>query len=183
VALMATIRHIPVADRNLILTGYTSPMQPAIGRRVAELLKMPFVNIDLQVEERNEMSIAEIRTRFGEPRLKTLEAEVVQESLLHRSAVIRIGGQTLIHGDYHERFLQTGPIICLTASLDSVLQNLHLMLGARYHDPTERALALGHVQREWAVRQLPNIIEIDTTYLTEEETATAVIETWQQAVL
>ena len=180
---MTTIRRIPVADRNLILTGYTSPMQPAIGRRIAELLKMPFVNIDLQIEERNEMSIEEIRTRFGDARLKTLEAEVVQEALLHRSAIIRIGGQTLIHGNYHARFLQTGPIICLTASLDSVLQNLHLTLGSRYHDPNERALALGHIQREWAVRELPDIYEVDTTYLTEEETATAVIELWQQVVL
>lgn len=180
---MTTVRLIPVADRNLILTGYTSPRQPAIGRRVAELLKMPFVNIDLQIEERNEMTIEEIRARFGESRLKTLEAEVVQEVLLHRRAVIRIGGQTLTHGNYHERFLQTGPIICLTASLDSVLQNLHLMLGARYHDPNERALALGHLRREWAVRDLPDIHEIDTTYLTEEEVANAVIDLWQQVVL
>jgi len=180
---MAQIRPIPVADRNLILTGYTGPMQPAIGRRVSELLKMPFVNIDLQIEERNDMSTDEIRARFGESRLKTLEAEVVQEALLHRSAVIRIGGQTLMHSNYHQRFLQTGPIICLATSLDSILQNLHLTLGARYHNPDERALALGYVQREWAVRSLPDIYEIDTTYLTEEETATAVIDLWQQVVL
>lgn len=180
---MTVSRRLPVADRNLILTGYTGPTQPAIGRRVASMLGMPFVNIDMAVEERNEMSIEDIRARFGESRLKTLEAEVVQEALLHRSAVIRVSGQTLAHSHYYERFQETGPIICLVATLDSVLQSLHLTLGARYHNPDERALALGHVQREWAVRQLPDIYEINTTYMTEEEIATAVIDLWQQVVL
>jgi shikimate kinase len=182
VAIM-TLRYIPVADRNLVLTGYTGPGQPAIGRQIAALLHKPFVNINLQIEERHGMTSEEIRARFGESRLKTLETEVVQEVLLHRNAVIRIDGQTLLHANHFERFLETGPVICLTASLDSVLQNLHLSLGARYHNPNERALALGHMQREWAVRKLSGIHEIDTTYMAETEIVDAVIKLWQAVVL
>jgi shikimate kinase len=182
-ALMTTRRYLPVSDRNLILTGYTGPRQPAIGRRVATILQRTFVNIDMQIEERHEMSIEEIRTRFGETRLKTLESEVVQEALLYRSAVIRVSGQTLLHSNHYERFNATGPVVCLVASLDSVLQNLHLTLGARYHNPNERALVLGELQREWAVRSCPGIYEIDTTYKSEAEIADAVIALWQQLVL
>lgn len=178
-----TMRFIPVSDRNLILTGYTGPRQPAIGRRVAAMLQRPFVNVDMQLEERQGMTMDEIRTRFGESRLKTLETEAVQEALLHRSAVIRVSGQTLLHSGHYERFLETGPVVCLVASLDSVLQNLHLVLGARYHDPHERALALGQLQREWAVRRCPGLIEIDTTYMSESDIANAVIAAWQQVIL
>ncbi|MBZ0303883.1 MAG: hypothetical protein K8J31_29365 [Anaerolineae bacterium] len=180
---MTSTRFIPVSDQNLILTGYTGPRQPAIGRQVAALLQRPFVNIDMQIEERHGLTIDEIRARFGESRLKTLEAEVVQEALLHRSAVIRVSGQTLLHSSHFDRFQSTGPVICLVASLDSVLQNLHLALGARYHNPNERALALGHLQREWAVRQCAGIYEIDTTYRSETEIADRVIALWQQLVL
>ncbi len=180
---MTTLRYLPVSDRNLILTGYTGPRQPAIGRRVATMLQRTFVNIDMQIEERHELTIEEIRTRFGETRLKTLESEVVQEALLYRSAVIRVSGQTLLHSNHYERFSATGPVVCLVASLDSVLQNLHLTLGARYHDPNERALVLGELQREWAVRSSSGIYEIDTTYKTEQEIADAVIALWQQLVL
>ncbi|MAS36945.1 MAG: hypothetical protein CL610_23275 [Anaerolineaceae bacterium] len=180
---MVTTRYIPVSDRNLILTGYTGPGQPAIGRRVAATLQRTFVNVDLQVEERQGMTIDDIRLRFGESRLKTLEAEVVHEALLYRSAVIRVGGQTLMRTGHYDRFVETGPVICLVASLDSVLQNLHLTLGARYHNPDERSLALGHVKREWAVRASPGIHEIDTTYMTEAEIADAVIDLWRQLVL
>jgi shikimate kinase len=182
-ALMTAANFIPVTDQNLILTGYTGPRQPAIGRRVATMLQRTFVNIDMQIEERQGMTIEEIRARFGESRLKTIESEVVQEALLYRSAVIRASGQTLLHSGHYERFQATGPVICLVASLDSVLQNLHLALGARYHDPNERALALGHLQREWAVRRCPGIYEVDTTYRTEAEIAEAVIEVWRQVVL
>ena len=178
-----TLRYIPVVDRNLILTGYTGPGQPAIGRQIAALLQMPFVNINMQIEERHGMTSEEIRTRFGASRLKTLEIEVVQEALLHRNAVIRVDGQTLMHGKHLERFQETGPIICLTASLDSVLQSLHLMLGARYHNPDERALAVGHMQREWAVRKLAGIYEIDTTYMAEAAIVEAVINQWQAVVV
>jgi shikimate kinase len=182
-ALMTTRQYLPVSDLNLILTGYTGPRQPAIGRRGAAMLHRTFVNIDMQIEERHEMSIEEIRTRFGETRLKTLETEVAQEVLLYRSAVIRVSGQTLLHSGHYERFSATGPVVCLVASLDSVLQNLHLTLGARYHNPNERALVLGELQREWAVRSCPGILEIDTTYKSETEIADAVIALWQQLVL
>jgi shikimate kinase len=175
--------YIPPSDRNLILTGYTGPDQPAIGRRVATILNKPFVNIDLQIEERHGLTPAEIRAQFGESRLKTLENEVVQEALLHRSAVLRVGGPTLLRGSHHERFAETGPIICLVATLDAVLTSLHMTLGARYHNPDERALALGHVQREWAVRQLPDIYEVDATDMDEETIAATVIDLWQQLIL
>jgi shikimate kinase len=173
---------VPAADRNLILTGYTGPSQRAVGRQVAERLDKPFFNIDLQIEQRQGMSMEEIRSTFGESRLKTFETEAVQEALLHRSAVLRVSGQMLMQQGHFERFQTTGPVICLVASLDSVLQSLHLTLGSRYHIPQERAMALGVVEREWAVRALPGIYEIDTTYLSEDEIVETVIELWQQVV-
>ncbi len=180
---MIPTQILPVTDRNLIITGYTGPYQPMIGRRVAQMLRMPYVNIDLQIEERNGMSLEEIRTLYGESRLKTLETEVVTEAVLHRNAVIRVGGQTLIHNRNYERFMETGPVICLVAELDAVLQSLHLSLGARYHDPNERALAVGHIQREWGVRKLEGIHEINTTYMTETQIAERVINEWQAVVV
>ncbi len=180
---MISTQILSVTDRNLIITGYTGPYQPLIGRKVAQLLRMPYVNIDLQIEERNGMSLDEIRIRYGQTRLKTMETEVVQEAVLHRNAVIRVGGQTLMHNHNYERFMETGPLICLVAELDAVLQSLHLSLGARYHDPNERALALGHIQREWAVRKLDGIHEINTTYMAETDIAEAVIHLWQAVVV
>jgi shikimate kinase len=166
-------------DRNLILTGYTGPNQPAIGRQIAQHLGITFLNVENQVEERAGMDMDELRARYGEARLKTLEAEVIEEALLHRGAVIRISGQTLLHADYAQRLGATGPIICLVATLDAVLQRLHLAMGARYHNPQERAAALGYVKREWAVRKLEGIHELDITYMSEDEAIAATIALWR----
>lgn len=177
------IGSIPHSDRNLVLTGYFGPNQLIVVRRIAERLGMPLVNFEMRLEERAELSFDEIRIRFGEARLKTLEAEVVQEMVLYRGALIHISGQTLAHGDNLARLSETGLILCLVASLDAVLQRLHLALGARYHNPSERAVALGHVRREWTIRKLDGVHEFDTTSMSEAAIVDAIVALWREQAL
>lgn len=177
------IATTPHSDRNLILTGYTGPNQLMIARRIAEKLAMPFVNFEARLEERADLPIEDIRTRYGEARLKTLESEVILEMLLYRGAVILISGQTLKNADYYQRLSDTGQVICLVATLDAVLQRLHLALGSRFHNPRERAIALGDLKREWAVRKLPGIQEFDTTSLSEAQVIEALVGMWREQAL
>ena len=169
------------ADRNLILTGYTGPNPAPIGQQIAERLKMRYVNVELQIETREGMPSETVRTRYGDARLKTVESEVMQDVLLNRSSVIRVSGQTLLRSDYATRLGETGPIICMVVSLGAVLQRLHLSLGRNYHNPHERALAIGYVKREWAVRKLDGIREIDMTYISDSDTVNALIGIWQES--
>lgn len=171
------------SEQNLILTGYTGPNQPLIGVQVAERLQRPFVNIERQLEERGGMSVEETVARFGESHLKTVEAEIMAETILRRSSVIRVPARILLYGSHYQNLKATGPVICLVASLDAILRRQHLALGARYHDPNERALALGQLKREWAVRALDGIHELDMTYKTEAEALEAIIATWQEIAL
>ena len=180
---MTLLAGLPLTDRNLILTGYTGPNQPPVGRLVAARLGWRFVSVDTLIEDRAGMSLDEIRAVFGESRLKTLETEIVLEAALYRDTVIRISGQTLLRSGHYERLAATGPVICLVAALDAVLQREHLALGARYHNPNERALAVGHLKREWAARRLPGIHVIDTTYMTADEMVEAVAARWRELVI
>ena len=180
---MSDARRAPVRGRNLVLSGYIGPTQPAVARQVAARLGMPFVDIDTRVEARNDLTTEEIRSRFGEARLKTLEAEVLEEALLQRAAVIRVSGYRLAQGDWLRRFRETGLVLCLVSSIDAVLQGLHQSLGTRYHDADERAMALGELQREWALRGSPDILEVDTTDLELTQIVTAVVRLWERALL
>ena len=74
-------------------------------------------------------------------------------------------------------------VVCLVATLDSVLQRLHLALGARYHNPQERVVALGRLKQEWAVRRLPGVREFDTSGMNDTEIVEQVAAFWQQQVL
>jgi shikimate kinase len=171
---------LPISDRNLIITGYRGPNQPFVGRQIAERLRMPYVNTEQQFEERTGLSMEDFRARYGETRLKTIEVEIMEEAVLRRSTVMRISGRTLLHGSYLPRLLETSVVVCLVAQLDAVLQRLHLTLGARYHNPAERAQAIGLLRDEWAVRHLEGVHEIDTTALSEEQLVEQVIALWRQ---
>lgn len=166
-------------DKNLILTGYIGPEQLHIVRRTAEQLKMPFVDFASRLERHAEMPGDELRALFGEARLKTLEGELIDEMVLNRSTVIHIGGQTLLRGGF-ERLSATGPVICLVASIDAVLQRLHLSLGSRFHNPKEREMAFGTVRNEWAVRNREGVIEFDTSYLNETQMIEGIIALWRE---
>lgn len=171
---------LSTTERNLILTGYIEPNKPRIGRQVAEQLHMPFVDIEEQIEQRIGENVGTIRENFGERRLKTVEDDVIAELVLHRRTVIRVNGSTLVHSENVERLQETGHIFVLVARLDAILQRMHVTLGARYHDPAERAQAVGELQREWLIRKFPGVHEIDATYDSESAIVSKVLELWRQ---
>jgi shikimate kinase len=179
----AVISLLRAQDRNLILTGYTGPNQPALAGRVADRLRMPFVNVDAQIEARAGLPIDDIREVYGEQRLKMLEGEAIDEATLRRSAVMQVNGRTLLNADNLPRLQETGPVICLVAALDAVLRRLHMTMGARYHNPQERAQALGYIKGEWAIRKHEGVLELDTTYLSPDEIVEAVMALWRETQL
>lgn len=174
------LTNLQTTSRNLVLTGYVEPNKPRIGREIARQLKMPFVDVEAQIEERADDSIETIRTQFGERRLRTVEAEVMDEIALYRNAVIRVNGSTLAQEQHYNRLQQTSVIICLVARLDAILQRMHLTLGARYHDPSERAVQLGQLKREWAVRKHDGIHELDVTYRNEAGILDDILALWRE---
>lgn len=172
-----------LTERNLILTGYVEPNRPRIGRQVAERLRMRFVDVEAEIEQRTGEEMEDFRSNYGERRVKTVENEIMNQMVLYRQTVLRINGSTLMHDDHLESLLPNSIVICLTARLDSILQRLHLSLGARYHDPAERAMALGRLNREWAVRGKPGVHEIDATDLDEEAIVSQTIALWQELAI
>ena len=174
---------LPLTEQNLILTGYIGPDQPRLGRQIAEQLRMPFVDVEVEIANRADRSIEDIRAYYGETHLKTMEADIVRETALRRSTVIRISGRTLQHADHLPRLQTTGPVICLVIELGAMLRRLHVNMGARYHDPQERAVAFAELKREWAVRGMPGIHEMDTTPLTHEEIIQNVRSLWQDLAI
>jgi len=179
----SNINLLTNADSNLILTGYTGPNQPAIGRALAARLGRKLVSFDTRLEEHTGMTLEEIREIYGRARLKDLESEVLGEIVLVRGAVVRISSETLVHSDNLAQMAATGPVMCLVADLDAVLRRLHLTMGMRYHNPRERDVVLGELRRAWGVRGKPGIYEVDATRLNEAETVEAVLEVWQEVAL
>lgn len=174
---------LPLTERNLILTGYSEPNKPRIARQVASQLRMRYVDVGDIIEARYGDTVEQLRDRFGERHIKSIESEAMDDVLLHRSSVVRVEPSALLHSDHLPDIQQTGVVICLVARLDALLQRLHLTLGARFHDPAVRGAALGSLRREAAIRQHEGIYEIDVTYMGEADIVNAVIDLWQRVAI
>ncbi len=170
-------------DLNLIVTGYIEPNRPRISRQLAERLGLEMVDVERRIEERFGDSIKNIRSYYGERRLKAVESDIMDEVVLHRQALIRVSGSTLLNSGRLEDLQRSGVVICLVATLDSILRRIHLTLGARYHNPVERSLAIGELQREWKIRELDHIVEFDATYITESVLIDKIAHFWRELAL
>ena len=149
---MATRDYALHGDLNLIVTGYVEPNRPRFARQLALRLGLDLIDVEREVEDRLGDTIQNIRATYGDRHLRTIETEIMDEVVLHRRGLIRVSGNTLLNYGHLADMQRNGVIICLVASLDSILRRIHLTLGARFHDPAERALALGELQREWKIR-------------------------------
>lgn len=65
--------------RNLVLTGFMGTGKSRVGRILAENLKMPFVDMDRTIEQRQGKTIAEIFADYGEPFFRELEKQLCFE--------------------------------------------------------------------------------------------------------
>lgn len=168
-----------LTDRNLILTGYSGRNHLAIARAVAQHLRLPLIDYGQRFETVAEMTPDAVRETFGAARQRTLESTLVDEFALYRATVIHIRGSTLAQGDYYARLRSASIVVCLVASLDTVLSRLHLSMGLRYHVPSEREIAVGELRREWAARALEGVHLLDTSYINETQTSRLAADLWR----
>lgn len=111
-------------SRNLILTGFMGTGKSTVGRRVAEQLGRPFVDMDELIAARAGMSIPEIFARMGEPAFRQMEAEVCQELAGQFGLVIATGGGALVNPANRQVMEASGRVVCLWASPEEVIERL-----------------------------------------------------------
>ncbi len=180
---MAAPEYALTGDLNLILTGYVEPNRPRIALQLAQRLGLELIDVERALEERLEDTIERIRASYGERHLRTIETEIMDEVVLHRRALFRVPGHTLMTCGHLSELQRNGVIICLVASLDSILRRIHLMLGARYHEPGERARAIGEVQRDWRIREIPGVVEFDATTVNDAILIERIIAYWRDLAI
>ena len=163
--------------QNLTLTGAMGVGKTAVGREVARRLSAEFYDLENEILNREGQSAEQIRALFGEARLKTLETETIRDLTLRRHAVIAVSGPALLREENRARLVEAGLVLCLTCALNEILRRLHAARGAWFHNPANRGVMLSRLKRELAVVSL-DLPQLDTTPLSIEETADAVIEFW-----
>jgi len=95
-----------------------------VGRRLARALGRTFVDTDRLVESTAGRSVAQLFAAEGEPAFRALERAAVARACAMPDAVIATGGGTMMDPESRRLLSAAGPIVCLTASPETILRRV-----------------------------------------------------------
>ncbi|HEX7046175.1 MAG TPA: shikimate kinase [Gammaproteobacteria bacterium] len=101
----------------LILIGPMGAGKTSIGRRLAEVLGLPFLDTDHEIRERAGVDIDFIFEKEGEAGFRRREAMVFAD-LVDESAVVATGGGIVLDAANRERMKERGNVVFLETSVD-----------------------------------------------------------------
>lgn len=99
--------------RNIVLTGFMASGKTEIGKQLACLTGMAFVDTDAMVEEAAGCTVNAIFENQGEPVFRQLETEAVRRAAALSGAVISTGGGVVLRRENIEILRKTGVIVNL----------------------------------------------------------------------
>ncbi|MCU1379020.1 MAG: aroK [Acidimicrobiales bacterium] len=121
-----------------------------VGSRLARALDRPFVDSDVQVEQRTARTVREIFETDGEAAYRAMESEVLAEALgSEEPSVIAAAGGTILDPNNRERMKSHGTVVFLEAEPAKLVGRV----GGQDHRPLLRDDPAGVLRQMDVVRR------------------------------
>ncbi len=151
--------------RKIALVGMMGSGKSVVGAMVARSLRLPFLDLDDEIERREGMTVAEIFALHGEPYFREVEAALLTEVCGRGEAVVATGGGTVLREQNRLLLRQWGKTIYLRATAETLSTRLAgkevegrpLLAGGRREDRLRTMLAA----REDAYREADWTVDTD----------------------
>jgi shikimate kinase len=109
---------------NIVLIGYRGAGKSTVGKRLAERLKMRFVDIDDLVEKSHGASIRQIVESLGWEHFRTMEKAAIQEISRQSGLIIAPGGGGVLDPENARSLKNSGPIVWLKAEPEVLAERM-----------------------------------------------------------
>jgi len=106
---------------NIAVYGFMGVGKTTIGGLLAERLGYSFVDMDAEIERREDTKISTIFKEKGESYFRRLESELVQSLIKSDEQVIACGGGTVANRDNAEALKSVARMVYLTASITEII--------------------------------------------------------------
>jgi len=113
-----------LGTRSIVLVGMPGAGKTSIGRRLATLLGIPFVDADHEIEAAAGMAITDIFEVHGEAAFRDGERRVIQRLLGEGPQVLATGGGAFMNADTRAEIARAGISVWLRADLDTLMQRV-----------------------------------------------------------
>jgi shikimate kinase len=118
-------------EKNIVLIGFMGTGKSTIGMKLAERLKMQFIDMDREIEKLTGMSIPVLFKKHGELRFRSEERLMSQKLGAKRNLVIAAGGGVVLNRENVEALKKNGIMICLEADPEVILARVSRKKGSR----------------------------------------------------
>lgn len=155
---------------NLVLLGFPCCGKTTAGGKTADLLKIPFIDTDCEIEKALGMNRYDVVRAHGLVYFREAEEKIIC-SLSPKKAVVSLGGGAVLSAKNCHHLKQIGLLIYLYAPFETVVKrNLERKPMPTYIDPDDPhgSLLKLYETREIKYREAAEII-LDTTGLSIDE--------------
>ena len=118
-----TIRR-RLGERAIVFVGLMGAGKTAIGRKLAQMLDIPFVDSDHEIESVSRMTVPELFDRYGEPEFRALEQRVIERLLKEGPRVVSTGGGAFMNAQTRAAISRHGVSIWLKADIDLLMERV-----------------------------------------------------------
>jgi len=170
------MRFAPPA-RAIAITGFMGTGKSSVSKHVAVRLGLECVDTDELVERNAGATISEVFARHGEAHFRDLESAALREALGGGRLVVSTGGGMLLRGENLELLREAGPIVCLEATPEAILErtssdSTRPLLAGTDETPSE---AVARLLDERAPVYAQADYQVETTALTQEQAAEHIV--------
>jgi shikimate kinase len=113
-----------LGKRSIVLVGLMGSGKSTIGKRVATMLGINFVDADAEIEAASRMTIPELFERYGEPEFRDLERRVIRRILRSGPKVLATGGGAFMNEQTRRAIARAGVSVWLNAELDVLMERV-----------------------------------------------------------
>ncbi len=110
--------------KNLVLTGMMGVGKSTIGRNLAKVLALKFIDIDQIIESKEKTTIKSLFEKNGEDYFRKIEKKITLEELKKNNQVIALGGGAFLNPQIRKEIKNTCISFWLDLNIKMLLQRL-----------------------------------------------------------
>ncbi|ASS89078.1 MULTISPECIES: shikimate kinase [Aeribacillus] len=143
--------EIPLREKNIVLIGFMGVGKTTIGQLVAKKLYRDFIDVDQEIEKKQNMPISLIFQKFGEDYFRKIEKEYIVDICTNtRLKVVSLGGGAYLQEEVRNACLSNCIVFLLDLSWDSWKDRMPLLVENR---PLLKEKSMEEIEKLFIKRQ------------------------------
>ena len=154
-----------LGKRSIVVIGLMGAGKSTIGKRLAQMLGLSFIDADTEIETVSRMTIPELFAAYGEPEFRDLERRVIKRILRTGPRVLATGGGAFMNEATRKTIAKSGVSVWLKAELDVLMERV----GRKGNRPLLKTDDPRATMQSLMDQRYPVYAEADVTVLSRDE--------------